>query len=208
MRKYRCTITLALAAAIAAILLYFVKDINGFPARIMVIFWPADYVWRYLCIEVGRGYIRTVLGNIGFFSILAGLQGALVGFLLDSFFIYRVSSLVRRIKGMSYSKDPLDSAFRRRVLEILVEYDPAGLLTITTDKQTYKPTSELILKNLKRFDRVKDLRKFCQKQFQRDFGREALRDFDRYEALAADIWTGYKQVRSSPRQVPPSSHGL
>ena len=207
MRKYRSTITLALAAGIASVLLYFMKGVDGFPQQIMLIFWPAQYVLDLLLLEVGKGTAGVIVGNVAVFAILAAIEGALVGFILDSFAAYRVAALTRRVKVMSYSKSPVDIAFRRRVLEVLAEYDPAGLLTITTDKQAYEPAVKMILGNRKRFHSAGGLKRFCRRTFRKLFGRHAVKGFDRYDDLAADIWTGYKQSRSAPRQAPPTSPG-
>ena len=207
MRKFRYTETLALVAAGAAVLLQLFKGIDGFPRQVALFFWPADYLWQYLRTEVAKGVIRTVVSNVAVFSILAALEGALLGFLLDSFLRYRRVILRRRVKYLSYSKDRVDLAFRRRVLEIVSKYDPAGLLTITTDGEIYRPEAELILGNLKHLGSAKGLQRFCRRHFKRHFGRRAVSAFDKYEDLSKDIWFGYKQLRSSPRQAPPSTPG-
>ena len=207
MRKYRYTLALALVAVGLAILFSSVRRMEGFPRELTLIFWPAEFAWQFLRNEVGKGTVRTVVSNVAVFSILAGLEGGLVGFLFDSFLHYRRVSLRHHVKYLSYSKDPVDLAFRRRVLEILCKYDPAGLLTVTTDQEVYRPEAELILSNLKHLSSAKGLQNFCRQHIQRHFGRSAARAFDSYEALARDIWSGYKQLRSSPRQVPPTSTG-
>ncbi|NIA07976.1 MAG: hypothetical protein GWP14_10170 [Actinobacteria bacterium] len=208
MRRYRYTLILALVAAVAAILLYVIKDTEGFPQSVMLVFWPADYVWQYLHTGIGKGVARTVIDNVAVFSILAGLEGALLGFLLDSLFAYRDAVLMRRVKFLYHDKDHIDLAFRRRVLEIIRKYDPAGLLTITTDEQVYSPEAELILANLKRLGSAKGLQKFCRQQFKHRYGRTAVSAFDKYEVLAGDIWAGYMQLHSSPRQAPPITPGV
>ena len=174
----------------------------------MLVFWPADYLWQYLRIEVGKGAVRTIVSNVAVFAILAGLEGAIVGFLLDLFLRYRRLALRHRVKYLSYSKDHVDLSFRRRVLEILNKYDPASLLTIATDKDVYRPEAELILSNLKHLGSAKGLQNFCRRHFKRHFGRHAVSSFKGLQALSEDIWSGYKQVRSSPRQATPTSHGV
>ena len=119
MRKYRYTGSFALIAIVAAVFLYFVKGAEDFPQRILVIFWPAEFIQEYLRTEVGKGNIRNLLGNVVAFSILVGIEGAIVGFLLDSFVYFRRSALRSRVKYLSYSKNPVDLAFRRRVLELI-----------------------------------------------------------------------------------------
>lgn len=208
MRKFRCTETFALVAAGLAVLLQIFEQVDDFPRQIGLLFWPADFLWQYLRIEVGKGAIRTVVGNVAVFSILAALEGALLGFLLDLFLRYRRLNLRHRVKYLSYSKNPMDLAFRRRVLEIVSKYDPARLLTMTADEEVYRPEAELILGSLKHLGSAKGLQRFCQKNFKRHFGRRAVSAFDQYKALSKDIWAGYKQVRSAPRQAPPTTHGV
>ena len=208
MRKYRYTGSFALIAIVAAVFLYFLKGTEVFPRKILVIFWPAEFVQEQLRTEVGKGNIRNLLGNVSVFSILVGIEGAIVGFLLDSFVYFRRAALRRRVKYLSYSKDPVDLAFRRRVLELISKYDPAALFTITTDEDAYRPEAELILDNLKHMLTAGGLQRFCRRNFRRHFGRRAIKSFDRYDALARDIWSEYKQLRSSPRYAPPTTHGV
>jgi hypothetical protein len=208
MRKFRCTVTLALVAAGAAVLLSLIRQAEWFPTQVMLIFWPADYLWQYLRTEVAKGTARTVVSNVAVFCILAALEGAIVGFLLDSFLHHRKISLRRRVKYLSYSKNHVDLAFRRRVLDIVIKYDPAGLLAITADKEVYRPETELILSNLNRLGSAKGLQKFCRRNFKRHFGRHAVAVFDKYEVLSKDIWAEYEKSQSLPRQAPPITPGV
>lgn len=194
--------------AMAAIVVHFLSGIKGFPDEVMLILWPAEYVWLHLQAEVGSGFIKTILSNVAVFGLLGGVQGGIVGILVDFYKIYRRAALRRRVEYLPYSKDTMDLAFRRRVLEVLVKYDPAGLISSGSTGESYRPEAELILANLKNQDSAKDLQRFCRRHFKRHFSRETAHAFGKYDSLAGDIWTEYQRLRSSPRRLPPTSTGL
>ena len=208
MRPFGWMGTLIIVGALGSIVFHSLGRIDGFPDELTLVFWPAEFLWLQLQTAVSKGAIKTVVSNIAVLGLLGGVQGGIVGILLDLFFDRRRAAIRRRLTYLSYSKDPVDLAFRRSVLEIICKYDPAGLLTITTDEEVYRPEAELLLANLKHLDSATGLQKFCQRKFRSHFSRDTVRDFKDYKALAEDIWTAYKKLRSSPRQIPPATMGL
>ena len=208
MRRFSWMGTLIIIGTLGAIFLRSLKGPADFPRNLTLIFWPAEFLQFHLQNAVGKGAIKTVVSNVAVFGLLGGIQGGIVGLCLDVFFDRRRAALRRRVTYLSYSKDPVDLAFRRSVLAIICKYDPAGLLTITTDKEVYRPEAELVLANLQHLGSAKGLQKFCQSKFRRHFGRGTVRALSDYKGLAEDIWTAYKKLRSSPRQIPPATMGL
>jgi len=208
MRHSRWISTLAIAGIIGAIAMNFLSQLRGFPQEAMLVFWPAEYVWGELQNAVGRGLIKTIVSNVAVFGLLGGVEGAIIGILMDSYTDFRRAALRRRVKYLPYSKDPIDLAFRKRVLEVLVKYDPAHLIESGSEEESYRPEAEIILANLKNLGSTKNLQKFCQRRFQQHFGRDTVRTFDKYESLAGDIWGDYQRLLSAPRRTPPSSEGM
>ena len=209
MQHSRWISTLAIAGIIGAIVMNILSQrIRGFPQEAMLVFWPAEYVWGELKTEVGKGLLRTIVSNVAIFGLLGGVEGAIIGILIDLYTNFRQAALKRRVEYLPYSKDPINPAFRRRVLEVLVKYDPANLIESGSDEESYRPEAEIILTKLKNLGSAKNLQKFCQRQFRRHFGRDAVRTFDKYESLADNIWSDYEQLKASPRRPPPTSEGL
>ena len=207
MRPFGWMGTLVVIGAIGAVALHFLSGVRGFPEEVMLIFWPAEYVWTELQNAVGRGWIRGITSNVAFLGLLGGAEGGIVGVLVDLYFDYRRAVLRQKVKYLPYSKDLMDLAFRRRVQAIMAKYDPADLIN-SGSEEDYRPETELILSNLKKLGSARELHKFCRRSFQQHFSRDTARSFTEYESLADDIWADYQKLLSSPRRQPPVSTGM
>ncbi len=208
MRRFRWTTVLFLVGGISAILLHFInKHVEGFPEEVMLVFRPADYLWHELQNEAGRGILRKIIGNIAVFGMLAAAQGALIGLILDLYQSSRRLSLDQRVKHLRRGTDKMDLAFKRRVLEILTKYDPAGLIKLGSAQDAYTSQADMILARLNKLRSPQSLRKFCRQQFRRTLGRHAGK-FKEYDSLAKEIWTAYRRQLSFDRREGPVSKGL
>ena len=130
MKRFQWTTALFLVCGISAVLLHFVRDVQGFPREVMYFFVLADYIWHELQREVSRGIARTIISNVAVFGILAAAQGALIGLILDLYRSSRRASLKERISRLGYNAQKTNLAFKRRVQEIVTRYDPAGLIKL------------------------------------------------------------------------------
>ncbi len=207
MRRFRWTTVLFLVGGISAILLHFISRIEGFPEKVMYVFRPADYLWHELQNEAGRGILRKIIGNIAFFGMLAAAQGALIGLILDLYKASRRLALDQRVKHLRRGTDKIDLALRRRVLEILTKYDPAGLIKLGSAQDAYTSQVDMILARLNKLRSPQSLRKFCRQRFRRELGRHAGK-FKEYDSLAKEIWTAYRRQQSFDRREEPVSKGL
>lgn len=208
MLRARWTVIMLLVGGISAVLLNYFRQIPGFPQDVMLVFWPAEYVWNELKIEAYGNVLRPLAENVAVFAVLASLQGALVGFLLDTFVASRRGSLDARVRGLRHTKDRMDPGFRRRVLAILGKYDPAGLAESEAGRAVYEPQMDTILVRLRKMRGASDVQKFCRQQFRRDFGGRALRGFGEYDSMAKEIWNAYRKQRSAGRGTAPARRGL
>ncbi len=207
MIRFRWTTVLFLVGGISAILLHFISRVDGFPEEVMYVFLPADYLWNDLQGEVGRGILRKIIGNPAVFGMLAAAQGALIGLILDLYQSSRRLSLDQRVKHLRRGTDKIDLAVRRRVLEILTKYDPAGLIKLGSAQDAYTSQADMILARLNKLRSPQSLRKFCRQQFRRELGRHAGK-FKEYDSLAKEIWTAYQRQLSFDRHDGPVSKGL
>ena len=209
MIRFRWMSVLFLVGGISAILLHFInKHVEGFPEEVMLVFLPADYFWHELQGEAGRGMLNKLVGNVAVFGILAGLEGALVGVILDLYSFSRQSALNRRVKYLRGGTDKMDLAFQRRVLEILTRHDPGGLIKRGAAKDSYASEAEMILKRLTKLGSPRGLRKFCRQRFRAKFGWRVAGNFKEYDSLAAQIWSAYGRQQSLDRQELSVSKGL
>lgn len=208
MRPFGWMGALVVIGAIGAVVLHLLSgNIRGFPDEVMLIFWPAEYVWTELQNAVGRGWIRKIVSNVAFLGLLGGAEGGILGVFVDLYFESRRAMLRRKVKYLPYSKDTIDLAFRRKVQEIMTKYDPGDLIN-SGSEEDYRPETELILANLKKLGSARELHKFCRRSFQQHFSRDTARAFGEYKSLANDIWGEYQKLLSSPRRQPPISTGM
>ncbi|MCK4850391.1 MAG: hypothetical protein KAT11_03515 [Phycisphaerae bacterium] len=207
MTRFRWTTALFLVGGISAILLHFISKVEGFPEEVMYVFLPADYLWRELQNEAGRGILRKIIGNVAFFGMLAAAQGALIGLILDLYKSSQRLALDQRVKHLRRGTDKIDLALRRRVLEILTKYDPAGLIKLGSAKDAYTSQADMILARMNKLRSPQSLRKFCRQRFRRELGRQAGK-FKEYDSLAKEIWTAYRQQLSLGKREAPVSKGL
>ncbi len=208
MTRLRWTTVLFLVGGISAILLHFISKVEGFPQEVMYVFLPADYVWDELKKEAGGGILGKIIGNVAVFGLLAGAQGALLGLLLDFRTAGQRATLNLRVKRLRRSTDTMDLAFKRRVLEILTKYDPAGLIKLGSDNDAYTPQADIILRKITKLGSARKLRKFCQQSFHREFGGRVAGKFKKYNSLSEQIWLAYRRQLSPTGQAPPTSEGL
>ena len=207
MARLRWTNTLFLVGSISAILLYFISRIEGFPEKAMLVFFPADYFWRELQSLAGRRIFGKIVSNVAVFGLLAGAEGALIGLMLDFYQASRRLSLDRRVKYLRRSEKKMDLAFKRRVQELLRKHDPAGLVKAGQVEKAYDSEADVILGRLRKLRSVRGLRKFCRRQFRREFGPQA-GEFKEYDSLAKEIWASYLRQRSGASREGPFSKGL
>lgn len=207
MTRFRWTTALFLVGGISAILLHFISKVEGFPEEVMYVFLPADYLWNELQNEVRGGVLGKIISNVAVFGILAAAQGALIGLILDLYQSSRRLSLDQRVKHLRRGTDKMDLALRRRVLEILTKYDPAGLIKLGSAQDAYTSQADMILARLNKLRSPQSLRKFCRQQFRRELGRHAGK-FKEYDSLAKEIWTAYRRQLSFARREGPVSKGL
>ena len=208
MTRLRWTTALFLVGAISAILLFFFSRIEGFPEEVMYIYFPADYFWRELQNEAGKGILGKIIGNVAVFGLLAGAEGALIGLLLDLRTAGGQDILNRRVRHLRRGTEKMDLALQRRVQEILTKHDPAGLIKRGEEKGAYASQTKMILKRLTKLGNARKLRKFCRQQFRRQFGWRATAGFKEYDSLAEQIWLAYSRQQSPDRQELPVSKGL
>ncbi len=207
MTRLRWTTALFLVGGISAILLHFISKVEGFPKEVMLVFRPADYVRQELQSEVGGGILGKIIGNVAFFGMLAAVQGALIGLILDLYKSSQRLALDQRVKHLRRGTDKIDLALRRRVLEILTKYDPAGLIKLGSAKDAYTSQADMILARMNKLRSPQSLRKFCRQRFRRELGRQAGK-FKEYDSLAKEIWTAYRQQLSLGKREAPVSKGL
>ena len=207
MRHFRWTTVLFMVAGISAILLHFISRTQGFPQEVMYVFIPADYVWKELQNEVGKGILGNIISNVAVFGVLASVQGALIGLILDLYQNSRRVSLGQRVRNLRRDAKTMDLAFKRRVQEILTKYDPASLIKRGSEQDAYTSQTAMILARINKLRNPQSLRKFCQREFRKQLGRHASK-FRGYDSLAEEIWTAYRQQLSLDRHQGPIRQGL
>ena len=203
MKKYRWTGVLFLIGAISAIILYFMSKLEDFPQQVMLVFWPAQYAWDELRGEFNVRIIRAIVGNVSVFGILAGLEGALAGLILDSYVASRRAALNWRLGRLPPRRAPLDLAMKRRVQEILAKYNPAGLSKEDTSGGGYAAQTKVIMAKLGKLGSPRKLSSFCRQEFPRQLGRKNTKAFKEYGPLAREIWKAYLRGQSEERRTPP-----
>jgi len=208
MTRLRWTTALFLVGGISAILLYFISEVKGFPQEVMLVFFPANYVWDELQKEASGGILGKIISNVAVFGLLAGAEGALLGLLLDFRTAGQRATLNLRVKRLRRGTDKMDLAFKRRVLEILTKHDPAGLIKAGSDNKAYTPQADMILRRLAKFGSSRKLREFCRQSFRREFGRRIAGKFKKYNSLAEQIWLAYHRQLSPAGHEAPVSKGL
>jgi len=208
MFRYRWTGTLLLVGGISAILLCFISKVHGFPKDAMLVFWPANYVWHELQGEIQHYLLKRLVGNVAVFAVLAAAEGALAGMVLDFLIAARRVSLDLRVRRMRRDAQHRDPACKRRILEILTKYDPAGLAQSNAGQPAYHTQANAIMNNMSKLRGVKEVQRFCRQQLRRQFGSEALGKFDGYDPLATEIWQTYQRQQSTDRRPTPVSKGL
>ena len=210
MLRLRWTTVLFIVGAISSILLYFACGIRGFPEEVMYIYFPADYFWHELQNEARDGILilRKIISNVAVFGLLAGVQGALIGLIMDLRTAGGKSILDHRVRHLRRGTEKIDVAFQRRVQEILTKHDPGGLIKRGEEKDAYATQTTMILKRITKLGSARSLRKFCHQQFRHQFGFRAAHSFKEYDSLASQIWTAYGRQQSPDRQELPVSKGL
>lgn len=207
MKRFQWTTALFLVCGISAVLLHFVRDVQGFPREVMYFFVLADYIWHELQREVSRGIARTIISNVAVFGILAAAQGALIGLILDLYRSSRRASLKERISRLGYNAQKTNLAFKRRVQEIVTRYDPAGLIKLGLEQDAYAAQTDMILAKINKLRSPGKLEKFCRRVFGKQLGRSAGK-FKKYDSLANEIWTAYLQQQRPERRDAPVRQGL
>jgi len=209
MTRLRWTTALFLVGGISAVLLYFInKHVEGFPQEVMLVYFPANYVWDELQKEASGGILGKIISNVAVFGLLAGAEGALLGLLLDLRSAGQRVTLNVRVKRLRRGTNKMDLAFKRRVLEILTKHDPAGLIKAGSDNEAYTGQAEMILRKLAKFRSSRKLREFCRQSFRREFGRRVAGEFKKYNSLAEQIWLAYHRQLSPAGRDAPVSKGL
>ena len=208
MRRFQWTTVLFLFGGVSAILLFFVdENVRGFPEEVMYIFVLAKYVWQELQYEIRGGLLGKLVSNVAVFGVLAAAQGALVGLILDLYRSSRRVSLDQRVRNLRRSASKMDLAFKRRVQEILVKHDPAGLIKLGADENAYTSQTNMILAKITKLRSPQSLQKFCQRGFSSQLGRQAGK-FKGYDSLAEEIWAAYLRQQSLDRGDGPVRQGL